>query len=260
MFETIFTVENLAALGALTVMEIILGIDNVVFISVLVSRLPREQAERARKYGLMLALVMRLALLFMLTWLLKLTQPLFSIYGLPISWREIILFFGGLFLVLKATHEMHVEMEGGEHLGEPGVKARSFGAAMAQIAVIDLVFSLDSMITAIGMARELWVMVVAVLISMAVMYMSAGPVSAFVHKHPTTKMLALAFLVLIGVALMAEAIHKPIDRGLIYGAMAFAVLVEMINLKAATNRMRKRNRHRDGASEEGAEVSDKARE
>lgn len=258
MLETIFSLESLAALTALTAMEVILGIDNVVFISVLVSRLPQEQGEKARKYGLMLALVMRILLLFALTSLLKLVQPLFTLFGQAVSWRDLILFFGGLFLVVKATHEMHLEMEGGEHLTEGGAKATTFAAAMAQIAVIDLVFSIDSMVTAIGMARDLWVMVVAVILSMIVMYVAAGPVSAFVHRHPTAKMLALAFLVLIGVALMAESVHSPIDRKIIYGAMAFAVLVEMVNLRAAKNRGR-RHPVPDQASVKPAD-SDTARE
>lgn len=250
-WDVIFSPEALAALAALTAMEIILGIDNVVFISVLVSRLPPEQAERARKYGLLLALVMRILLLFALTTLLKLTNPLFTLFGLGISWRDIILFTGGLFLVVKATHEMHLEMEGGEHLGEGGRKVSTFGAAMVQIAVIDLVFSIDSMVTAIGMARDLWVMVVAVIISMIVMYVAAGPVSAFVHKHPTAKMLALSFLVLIGVALMAEGIHNPVDKKLIYAAMAFSVFVEAINLRASKNRGRRHPVPDQAASVEG---------
>lgn len=239
MFDIVFSWEALAALAALTGMEIILGIDNVVFISVLVSRLPPEEGEKARKLGLLLALVMRIMLLFALTTLLKLTQPLFTLLGLAISWRDVILFVGGLFLVVKATHEMHLEMEGGDHLNEGGGKPRSFTAAMVQIAVIDLVFSIDSMVTAIGMARDLWVMVVAVILSMIVMYIAAGPVAAFVHRHPTAKMLALAFLVLIGVALMAEGVHQEFDKKIIYGAMAFSVLVEMINLRAAKNRGRR---------------------
>lgn len=238
-WEMIFSPEALAALAALTAMEVILGIDNVVFISVLVSRLPPDQGEKARKYGLILALVMRIILLFALTSLLKLTAPLFTVFSHGISWRDVILFVGGLFLVVKATHEMHLEMEGGEHLSENGKKATTFAAAMVQIAIIDLVFSVDSMVTAIGMARDLWVMVVAVLLSMIVMYVAAGPVAAFVHRHPTAKMLALAFLVLIGVALMAESIHNPIDKRMIYAAMAFSVFVEMINLRAAKSRGRR---------------------
>lgn len=254
MIEAIFTPEALAALVALTAMEIILGIDNIVFISVLVSRLPPDQAEKARKYGLLMALVMRIALLFALTTLLKLTQPAFTLFGHGVSWRDVILFVGGMFLVVKATHEMHLEMEGGEHLVDGNVKVRTFGAAMVQIALIDLVFSIDSIVTAIGMARDLWVMVVAVILSMIVMYLAAGPVSSFVHRHPTAKMLALAFLVLIGVALVAESFHSPIDRKIIYGAMAFSVLVELVNLRAAKNRGGRRH------PVSGGDPSDKARE
>jgi len=240
MLDAIFSVEGLAALAALTAMEVILGIDNIVFISVLVSRLPRETAERARKLGLILALVMRVLLLFALTSLLKLTQPVMTIGTHGVSWRDIILFVGGLFLVVKATHEMHMEMEGGPDANGAGAaKPASFAAAMMQIAVIDLVFSIDSMVTAIGMARDVSIMVIAVVLSMIVMYVAAGPVSAFVHRHPTAKMLALAFLVLIGVALLAESVHQEIDRKIIYGAMAFSVLVEMLNLRAAKNRGRR---------------------
>jgi len=239
MLEMIFSWEALAALAALTAMEIILGIDNIVFISVIVSRLPPEEGEKARKLGLALALIMRIMLLFALTAILKLTQPLFTLLGIAFSWRDVILFVGGLFLLVKATHEMHLEMEGGEHLHGGGAKARTFMGAMVQIAVIDLVFSIDSIVTAIGMAKELWVMVTAVILSMLVMYVAAGPVSAFVHRHPTAKMLALAFLVLIGVALIAEGLHQDIDKNIIYAAMAFSVFVEMINLRAAKNRGRR---------------------
>lgn len=240
MLEAIFSVEGMAALAALTAMEIILGIDNIVFISVLVSRLPSESAERARKLGLLLALVMRIILLFALTSLLKLTQPVFTAFGQAVSWRDIILFVGGLFLVIKATHEMHMEMEGGEiSAAQSGGKASSFVGAMIQIAIIDLVFSVDSIITAIGMARDVSIMVTAVILSMIVMYVAAGPVSGFVHRHPTAKMLALAFLVLVGVALIGESVHQPIDRKIIYGAMAFSVVVEALNLRASKNRGRR---------------------
>ena len=258
MLDALWSAEGLAALAALTAMEVILGIDNVVFISVLVSRLPPEQGERARKYGLLMALVMRIMLLFALTSLLKLTQPLFTLFGNAVSWRDVILFVGGLFLVVKATHEMHLEMEGGHHLTEGGGKAATFGGAMIQIAVIDLVFSIDSMVTAIGMAREISIMVIAVILSMIVMYVAAGPVSAFVHRHPTAKMLALAFLVLIGVALMAESTHNSFDKKIIYAAMAFSVLVEMINLRAAKNRGR-RNPVPGAPDYQDPEDDDKAR-
>ena len=258
MLDALWSAEGLSALAALTAMEVILGIDNVVFISVLVSRLPREQGERARKYGLLMALVMRILLLFALTSLLKLTQPLFTLFGNGVSWRDVILFVGGLFLVVKATHEMHLEMEGGEHLSESGGKAATFGGAMIQIAIIDLVFSIDSMVTAIGMARDVSIMVIAVILSMIVMYIAAGPVSGFVHRHPTAKMLALAFLVLIGVALMAESFHNPFDKKIIYAAMAFSVLVEMINLRAAKNRGR-RHPVPNQADDTAADPDDKAR-
>lgn len=237
MLEWIADPQIWASLITLTVMEIVLGIDNIVFISVLVSRLPADLAERARKLGLALALVFRIALLSILTVIVGLTAPLFSIAGFDISWRDLILIAGGLFLLFKATHEIHKGIEG-EAAGEgPGdaVKA-GFSAAIAQIIVIDMVFSVDSIITAIGMAQQIEVMVAAVVLAMAVMYMASGSVAAFIKRHPTTKMLALAFLLLIGVALIADGLGFHIPRGYIYFAMAFSAAVEMINVLAHSRR------------------------
>ncbi|MBD1546400.1 TerC family protein [Roseibium aggregatum] len=228
-----------ASLVTLTVMEIVLGIDNIVFISVVVSRLPAHFANRARRVGLALALVFRIILLTLLTWLVGLTAPLFDVGGHAFSWRDAILIAGGLFLLFKATHEIHKGIEGDdEEGGMTGAIGTSFAAVIAQIVVIDMVFSVDSIITAIGMARHIEVMVAAVVIAMGIMYLASGPVAAFIKRHPTTKMLALAFLLLIGVALVADGLGFHIPRGYIYFAMAFSAGVEMVNV-LAHNRRRK---------------------
>jgi len=226
-----------AALATLTALEIVLGIDNVIFISILVSRCPPELALRARQIGLALALIFRVVMLFGLTFLMKLTYPLFSIFGMEISWRDIILIGGGLFLIAKATHEIHGELEPSEEgAGAAAVATQSFALVVAQLVVIDLVFSLDSIITAIGMVDQIEIMIIAVILAMAVMYAASGPVSSFITEHPTTKMLALAFLVLIGVALMAEGFDFHIPRGYIYFAIAFAGAVEAFNVLARRKR------------------------
>jgi Membrane protein TerC, possibly involved in tellurium resistance len=244
MFEWVANPAGWAALVTLSAMEIVLGIDNVVFISVLVSKLPREQAERARRIGLLLALVFRVVLLFALTAIMRLTEPVFTILGNGFSWRDIILIAGGAFLIAKATHEIHAEMEGPGESERRGAAPGAFTAAVAQITVIDLVFSVDSIVTAIGMAQDVSIMIIAVVIAMAVMYAASGPVSRFIAHHPTTKMLALSFLILIGVSLVAEGGEIHIPRGYIYSAMAFAAAVEAINVMAG----RKRRKH---ASERG---------
>jgi predicted tellurium resistance membrane protein TerC len=228
-----------AALATLTALEIVLGIDNVVFISILVARCSPQQALRARQIGLSLAFVFRVAMLFGLTFLMKLTYPLVSFRGIDISWRDIILIGGGLFLIAKATHEIHGEVEARESEGPGAAVARSFALVVAQLVAIDLVFSLDSIITAIGMASDIEIMIVAVILAMLVMYASSGPVAAFIAAHPTTKMLALAFLVLIGMALVADGFDFHIPRGYIYFAMAFAGAVEAFNVMASRNRRRK---------------------
>jgi len=230
-----------AALVTLSVLEIVLGIDNLVFLAVLTSRLAGDQARRARMIGLSLAFIFRVVMLFALTWLMRLTAPLFTAFGMGISWRDIILIGGGMFLIAKATHEIHGEVEAREEGGRksPGT-AGTFALIVAQIVVVDLVFSLDSIITAIGMVDDIAIMVAAVVIAMIVMFVAANPVGAFIAEHPTTKMLALAFLVLIGVALVADGFEFHIPRGYIYFAMAFAGAVEAFNVLARRNRKRRR--------------------
>ena len=229
--------EAWAALLTLTALEIVLGIDNVIFLSVIVSRIPPEQAKRARQIGLALALIFRIALLSALVWLIGLTKVLFTLRGLAFSWRDIILIGGGLFLIAKATHEIHNEVEGPD--GGDRARAKSaFVLVILQVIVIDIVFSLDSIITAIGMAQELAIMIAAVVTACLIMYLSSGPVARFVAEHPTTKMLALAFLVLIGVALVADGFKFHIPRGYIYFAIAFAAAVEFFNVLAKRNRRR----------------------
>lgn len=240
MIDWIFEPAGWAALATLTAMEIILGIDNVIFISVLVSRLPKGQADKARTIGLALAFLFRVALLFTLTWMIGLVEPVFELMGRGYSWRDIILFAGGAFLVGKATHEIHQSMEEDEIAEAEAAAPKFFFAAILQIAVVDLVFSIDSIITAIGMADQLGVMVAAVVIAMLVMYVSSGPVAGFISEHPTTKMLALAFLILIGASLCAEATGFHLPRGYIYAAMAFAAAVETINIIAARKKKRRK--------------------
>jgi predicted tellurium resistance membrane protein TerC len=227
-----------AALATLTALEIVLGIDNVVFISILVARCSPKEALRARQIGLLLAFAFRVAMLFGLTFLMKLTAPLFEIFGTGISWRDIILIGGGLFLIAKATHEIHGEVEGGE-AEAPSAAVQSFTLVIVQLVAVDLIFSLDSIITAIGMVSDIEIMIAAVIIAMLVMYAASGPVSDFIAEHPTTKMLALAFLVLIGMALVADGFDFHIPRGYIYFAMAFAGAVEVFNVMASRNRRRK---------------------
>lgn len=233
--EIFLTANAWASLLTLTAMEIVLGIDNVVFISVLVSRLPEESAKRARQIGLSLALVFRILLLMVLSWLIGLTEPVVSALGFDLSWRDLILLAGGLFLIYKATHEIHQGVEGNGAHETSAVKA-SFSAIVAQIIVIDMVFSVDSIITAIGMAEHIEIMILAVVIAMAVMYVASGSIAAFIERHPTTKMLALAFLLMIGVALVADALGFHIPRGYIYSAMAFSAFVEILNVAAKRGR------------------------
>lgn len=239
MIELLTSPEAWAALLTLTALEIVLGIDNVIFLSVIVSRLPPQQAERARQIGLALALVFRILLLSLLVWLIGLTQPVFTVKEFGFSWRDIILIGGGAFLIAKATHEIHGEVElreEGEGASKP--KPGAFFWIIIQIIIIDLVFSLDSIITAIGMAQDLEVMIAAVIIAVGVMYVSAGPVARFVAEHPTTKMLALAFLVLIGAALVADGFKFHIPRGYIYFAISFSLAVEAFNILARRKRKR----------------------
>ena len=218
------------ALATLTTLEVVLGIDNVVFISILAGKLPLEQQRKARRVGLLLAMLTRIALLFSLAWVIKLTDPWFTFVGQEISGRDLILLLGGLFLIAKSTHEIHHKLEGED--GSTSTKVYpSFRNVVLQIMLLDIVFSLDSVITAVGMVDTLWVMVTAVIIAVAVMVLFAEPVSAFVDRHPTVKILALSFLLLIGTALIAEGLDFHIPKGYIYFAMAFSVMVEMLNLR-----------------------------
>ncbi len=223
--------QSWMALLTLTVLEIVLGIDNIVFLSILSGRLPEKDQPRARLIGLSVAMVARILLLLSITWVMRLTAPLFSIMGNEISGRDLILIIGGLFLLFKATHEIHNKLEGETEHSSGGKRASSFSAVILQILVIDLVFSLDSVITAIGMAREVSIMVIAVIIAVGFMMVFAGAISDFVNRHPTVKMLALSFLLLIGVALLADGFDQHIPKGYIYFAMAFSVFVEMLNLR-----------------------------
>jgi len=219
------------ALVTLTTLEIVLGIDNIVFISILSGKLPPEQQSRARNVGLLLAMGMRIALLFAISWVIGLTEPLFDLFGSEISGRDIILILGGLFLLAKATFEIHEKLEGDEP-GHGGAEAvASFGAVITQILLLDAVFSLDSVITVVGMADEIGVMVAAVIIAIGVMLISAKAVSDFVNRHPTVKMLALSFLLLIGMSLVAEGWELHIPKGYIYFAMGFSIFVEALNLR-----------------------------
>ncbi|HET8773119.1 MAG TPA: TerC family protein [Thermoanaerobaculia bacterium] len=218
------------ALLTLTVLEIVLGIDNVIFISILAGKLPGAQQKKARNIGLAAAMIMRILLLLSLAWIVKLTAPLFTVLGAEISGRDLILLAGGLFLMGKATHEIHDKLEGPE--GEKVVKgAPSLTSVIVQIMLLDIVFSLDSVITAVGMAQHLAVMITAVVISVGIMLFAAGPISEFVDRHPTVKMLALSFLLLIGTALIAEGLDFHIPKGYIYLAMGFSVFVEMLNIR-----------------------------
>lgn len=228
------------SLATLTLMEVILGIDNIVFISVLVSKLPQDQADRARQLGLALALVFRIILLLVLAWIIGLSKPVFSAFEHAFSWRDIILIAGGAFLIYKATYEIHHVIED-PHEDDLQQKAGAeFGSIIAQIVVIDAVFSVDSIVTAIGMAQYVQVMIAAVIIAMALMFVASGPIAAFITRHPTTKMLALAFLLLIGMTLTAEGLGFHIPKGYIYSAMAFAVLVEAVNIIAQSKKKARR--------------------
>jgi predicted tellurium resistance membrane protein TerC len=228
--DAFFTSSGLVALITLTFLEIVLGVDNVIFISILSSKLPGSQQGPARRIGLLAAMGMRILLLLSIVWIIRLTTPLFVILGRPISGRDLILMGGGLFLLAKATTEIHERLEGEE--GHSTARVRpSFAAVITQIAVLDMVFSLDSVITAVGMAQEVTIMVTAVILAVCVMMFSAGPISAFVNRHPTVKILALAFLLLIGIALVGEGLGMHIPKGYIYFAMGFSILVELINLR-----------------------------
>jgi predicted tellurium resistance membrane protein TerC len=240
----LFTMDNAIALLALASLEIVLGIDNIVFISILSAKLPPEKQNMARKLGLIAALVMRLILLFCIKWVMGLNSELFSALGHSFTGRDLVLLIGGLFLIAKATYEIHEKLEGPEHeVGEAVAKAASMGAVITQIMILDMVFSLDSVITAVGMVDEIAVMITAVVIAMIVMLIAVNPISDFVERHPTMKMLALAFLLLIGVMLTAEGMGQHINKGYIYFAMAFSLFVEILNMKVRSNKTKKVRLH-----------------
>jgi predicted tellurium resistance membrane protein TerC len=231
--------DVIASFVTLTLLEIVLGVDNVVFISVVVSRLPAVQARQARQIGLTLALVLRIALLSVLFVLIRLTEPAVTLFGHGFSWRDLVLLAGGLFLLVKATQEIHKDVEtAGEEETDAARGAAAFGSIVAQIALIDVVFSIDSIVTAVGIADEIGVMIAAVIVAVAVMYAAAGTISDFIHRHPTTRMLALAFLLMIGFALVADGAGFHIPRGYLYVAMAFSTGVELLNTLARRNRGR----------------------
>ena len=250
--EHLLTSENLIALLTLAGLEIVLGIDNIVFISILCGKLPPDQRNKARQIGLMLAMGMRIALLLAISWVMGLTEPLFAVLGNDFTGRDLILLFGGLFLVAKATWEIHDKLEGEAH-GPDGAKARaSFAAILTQIVMLDIVFSLDSVITAVGMASEIAIMIAAVVIAVGVMLVFAGSISAFIERHPTMKMLALSFLLLIGVVLVADGFGQHVSKGYIYFAMAFSLFVEIMNIRIRKPHAEPVHLHQSYVSEDGA--------
>ncbi len=232
--------ETWVALLTLTVLEIVLGIDNVIFISILVQRLPADRRDQARRIGLGLAMGMRILLLLTISWIIGLTEPIVALAGREFSWRDLILISGGLFLLWKATTEIHESLEGDAGHSAPASAAASFGSVLVQVVLLDIVFSLDSVLTAVGMVDEIAIMIAAVVLAVGVMLIASGPLSKFVHEHPSVKVLALAFLLLVGVTLVADGFGLHIDKAYIYAAMAFSVFVEALNLRA---------RHRDRAVE-----------
>ncbi len=248
--DAFLTADGLAAFVTLTVLEVVLGIDNVIFISILAGKLPAADQERARRLGLMGAMVMRILLLMSIAWIVRLTAPLFSVFGHAFSGRDLILSIGGLFLIYKATHEIHDRLEGEEGHVSARV-APTFAAVIGQIMLLDIVFSLDSVITAVGMADDLSIMVAAVVIAVAIMMFSAGTVSGFVERHPSVKVLALSFLLLIGFSLIADGFGVHIPKGYIYFAMSFSVFVEVINLRAGAKSKTKPVKLHDGYSPPG---------
>ena len=232
--EQLANPEIWIALATLTALELVLGIDNIIFISILAAKLPPEQRNKARRTGILLAAVTRIGLLLAIAWIIGLTAPLFSRFGQAFSWRDLILIGGGLFLIGKATHEIHQKLEGATETvstaGAAAAATATFGAVIAQIMVLDIVFSLDSIITAVGMVDERWLMVTAILVSIVFMLLFARPIGEFVERHPTVKVLALSFLIMIGLVLVADGFGQHIPKGYIYAAMAFSVFVETINL------------------------------
>ncbi len=237
MFEWIASPEAWIALATLTALEIVLGIDNIIFISILVGRLPEKQRAFARNLGLTLAMVARLALLFSIAWVMGLTEPMFTLFAEEISGRDMILVLGGLFLLAKSTHEIHNSLEGVEGK-QGGVATATLGSVLVQIALLDIVFSLDSVITAVGLVDHISIMAIAIIVAVGVMLLAAASINDFVERHPTIKMLALAFLILVGVTLVAEGLDFHVPKGYIYFAMAFSVAVEMLNIRVRDRRVR----------------------
>ncbi|MCX8027261.1 MAG: TerC family protein [Thermodesulfovibrionales bacterium] len=231
MFEWIFSPEGWIALITLVALETVLGVDNIIFITILVSRLPEKKRDLARRLGLSLAMVSRLLLLFTLSWIMGLTQPLFSLFSKGVSGRDIILILGGIFLLAKATHEIHTSLNVEESPSETQIQKSGFYGILLQVALIDIVFSLDSVITAVGLVKHISIMVIAIIASVMIMMVAAKPIGNFVDTHPTIKMLALSFLILIGFTLVAEGMDIHIPKGYIYFAMLFSVCVEMLNIK-----------------------------
>lgn len=245
MIDQLMSPEILVNLLTLTALEIVLGIDNVIFLSIISQRLPKNQQKLARKLGLAMALVGRIIFLLSITWVMQLKDPVFTFSGFEVSWRDIILFGGGLFLIYKATVEIHASVEGHEE-ADAGKKALSFGAALAQIAVLDVVFALDSMITAVGLSDVVWVMIAANVIAMVVMLFASEAVSAFIDKHPTIKMLALSFLLMVGVALVADGLHFHIPRNYLYFSIAFSCSVEFLNIITAKKKSKRKAQKAEG--------------
>ena len=227
----LLTVESLIALLTLTALEIVLGIDNVIFIAVLAGKLPSRKQDRARRIGISVAVITRILLLLSITWFMRLTVPLFSVFGRALTGKDVILVLGGLFLIAKSTYEIHDKLEGAEEAGGPRRAAATLGGVVAQILILDVVFSLDSVITAVGMSNRLPIMILAVMLAATVMLVFAGAVSRFVERRPTMKMLALSFLILIGVSLVSEGFGRHIEKGYIYFAMAFSFFVELLNTR-----------------------------
>lgn len=236
MFEILSSPENWASLITLTVLEIVLGVDNIIFLAILASRLPKEKQKLGRRLGLIAALVTRLALLASVAWIVSMSAPFITVGDFGVSWRDVLLLVGGLFLIAKSTLEIHSEVEGNGHSDEPGAVKATLWVVVAQIAIIDIVFSLDTVMTAVGMSDHFEIMAVAVLAAVVVMIFAAEPVAAFVDKHPTVKMLALSFLILIGVSLIADALHFHIPKAYLYFAVAFSIGVESLNLWAKARR------------------------
>lgn len=243
MFEWLVSPEAWIALATLTALEIVLGIDNIIFLSILVGRLPERQRDFARRAGLGLAMIARLGLLFSISWVMGLTEPWFSVVGQDISGRDVILIGGGLFLLAKSTHEIHNSLEGEDEDSNGAVVVNGLGMVLAQIAVLDIVFSLDSVITAVGLVEHVSLMAIAIVLAVGVMLLAAEPIGDFVDRHPTIKMLALSFLILVGLTLLVEGFDVHVPKGYIYFAMAFSVAVEMLNIrmrrKAAPVKLRK---------------------